>query len=78
MAAKLGSHLFQQIRVEGDSEWEKKNGIWKLKKLKISSFEQLERNSFKDALTTLREAPGNSWKEDDDLHVVLKALRALN
>lgn len=78
VAAKLGSLLFQQIRVEGDSEWERKNGVWKLKKLKISSFEKLDKQSLKDALSSLRDAPGNNWKEEDDLHVVLRALRALN
>ncbi|UYA62434.1 hypothetical protein NAL19_4424 [Pectobacterium sp. F1-1] len=78
MAVKLGTLLFQQIRVEGDGEWEKKDGIWKLKKLKISSYEELQKSSLKTALSSIHNAPGNQWKEQDDLHVVLKALRALN
>ncbi|MEZ0582475.1 hypothetical protein ACA373_05680 [Erwinia sp. STN24] len=78
MAAKLGSVLFKQIRVEGDSEWEKKDGIWKLKKLKISSFDVLDKSSLRSALASLNEATGNAWKEEDNPHVVLKALREFN
>jgi hypothetical protein len=78
MAAKLGTLLFKHIRVAGESEWEKKDGAWKLKKLIISSYEVLEKSSLKDAFKALQASPGNQWKEEIDLHATLKALRAIN
>ncbi|END6099773.1 hypothetical protein ABMR34_000520 [Yersinia enterocolitica] len=78
MAAKLGTFLFKQVRVSGESEWIKKDGKWKLKKLVIASFEVLEKSNLKTAFKSLQEAAGNQWKEEDDTQVILEALRALN
>ncbi|PBI78647.1 hypothetical protein A9993_02450 [Rahnella victoriana] len=78
MAAKLGALLFKQIRVSGDSEWIKKDGKWKLRKLIIESFEILEKSNLKAAFKALQNAPGNQWKDEDDAQAILKALRALN
>ena len=78
MAAKLGALLFKQIRVAGDSEWIKKDGKWKLKKLTIESYEVLEKSNLKTAFNILKNSPGNQWKEEDDAQAILKALRALN
>jgi len=78
LAAKLGALLFKQLRVSGESEWFKKDGKWKLKKLVIESYEVLEKSNLKNALKTLSDAPGNQWKEEDDTQAILKALRALN
>ncbi|RKT75602.1 hypothetical protein BJ925_3658 [Rahnella aquatilis] len=78
MAAKLAIHLFKQVRVSGNSEWIKKDGKWKLKKLIIESFEVLEKSNLKTALKALQNASGNQWKEEDDAQAILKALRALN
>lgn len=78
MAAKLGALLFKQLRVSGDSEWIKKDGKWKLKKLIIESYEVLEKSNLKTAFKALQNAPGNQWKEEDDTQAILKALRALN
>jgi len=78
MAAKLGVHLFKQVRVSGNSEWFKKDGKWKLKKLIIESFEVLEKSNLKTAFKALQDASGNQWKEEDDAQAILQALRALN
>ena len=78
MAAKLGALLFKQLRVSGDSEWIKKDGKWKLKKLIIESYEVLEKSNLKTAFKALQNASGNQWKEEDDTQAILKALRALN
>lgn len=78
MAAKLGALLFKQIRVSGESEWVKKDGKWRLKKLIIQSYEVLEKSNLKTAFKALQNAPGNHWKEEDDTQAILKALRALN
>ena len=78
MAAKIGALLFKQIRVSGDSEWIKKDGKWKLKKLIIESYEVLESSNLKTAFKALQNAPGNQWTEEDDTQAILKALRALN
>ncbi|OQP32403.1 hypothetical protein [Pantoea latae] len=78
LAAKLGALLFKQLRVSGDSEWIKKDGKWKLKKLIIDSYEVLEKSNLKTAFKALQNASGNQWKEEDDAQAILKALRALN
>jgi len=66
------------LRVSGDSEWIKKDGKWKLKKLIIESYEVLEKSNLKNAFKALQNASGNQWKEEDDAQAILKALRALN
>lgn len=78
LAAKLGALLFKQLRVSGDSEWIKKDGKWKLKKLIIDSYEVLEKSNLKTAFKALQNASGNQWKEEDDAQAILIALRALN
>lgn len=78
LATKLGALLFKQLRVSGDSEWIKKDGKWKLKKLIIDSYEVLEKSNLKTAFKALQNASGNQWKEEDDAQAILKALRALN
>lgn len=78
LAAKLGALLFKQLRVSGDSEWIKKDGKWKLRKLIIDSYEVLEKSNLKTAFKALQNASGNQWKEEDDAQAILKALRALN
>ncbi|WP_369718511.1 hypothetical protein [Klebsiella quasipneumoniae] len=74
----MAIQLFKQIRVSGDSEWIKKDGKWKLKKLIIESYEVLESSNLKTAFKALQNAPGNQWTEEDDTQAILKALRALN
>lgn len=78
LAAKLGAHLFKQVRLSGDSEWVKKDGKWKLKKLTVESYEVLHKNSIKSTLRALQNAAGNQWTEEDDAQAILIALRALN
>ena len=71
LAAELGAILFQNIRVHGE-------GDWKLKKLKISSYEKIKKVSLKEAVKSIRSATGNQWAEEEDPHSILKALRKLN
>lgn len=78
LAAELGAILFQNIRVHGEGDWERKDDIWKLKKLKISSYEKIKKVSLKEAVKTIRSASGNQWAEEEDPHSILKALRKLN
>lgn len=78
LAAQLGAYLFKQVRLSGDSEWVKKDGKWKLKKLTVESFEVLQKTSIKSTLRALQNATGNQWTEEDDAQAILIALRALN
>ncbi|MDH1321606.1 hypothetical protein N5C39_25045 [Enterobacter bugandensis] len=61
LAAELGAILFQNIRVHGEGDWECKDDIWKLKKLKISSYEKIKKVSFKEAVKSIRSATGYQW-----------------
>lgn len=78
LAAKLGAFLFKQVRLSGDSEWIKKDGKWKLKKLTVESYEVLQQSNIKATLRSLQNAAGNQWTEEDDAQAILIALRALN
>ncbi len=78
IAAYLGGQLFQQVRVTGESLWERKDNRWKLKKLKISSYEVIKKTKLKDAIKSLSKASGNQWSDEDDCNSILNALRAMN
>lgn len=78
LASELGAILFQNIRVQGEGDWERKDDIWKLKKLKISSYEKIKKVSLKEAVKTIRSASGNQWAEEEDPHSILKAMRKIN
>lgn len=55
IAERLGQFLFKAVRVSGDGQWERKSdGSWRLMKLKITSFVQLEDIGFKEAVARLR------------------------
>lgn len=77
-AAELGKYLFQFLRVSGESYWEKKDSIWKLKKLQITSYEVLVKSDIKKAIKSLQDAPGNKWKEEEDPHYLANQLRIIN
>ncbi|MBE3288349.1 MULTISPECIES: hypothetical protein [Enterobacter] len=78
LALKLGMLLFRTLRVKGEGHWERKDGKWKLKKLKISSFEELKKIKLKDARSQIVQTTGNQWSEEDDPASILAALRKLN
>jgi len=78
LATKLGGILFQYIRVHGEGDWERKDDRWKLKKLKISSYEPINKTSLKDAVKAIRAASGNKWAEEDEPHSILEVLRKSN
>ena len=78
LASELGAILFLNIRVNGEGDWERKDDVWKLKKLKISSYEKVKKVSLKEAVKSLRSASGNQWAEEDDPHGIMQTLRKLN
>ncbi|WP_455853109.1 hypothetical protein [Pantoea endophytica] len=78
LAAELGAILFQNIRVNGEGDWERKDDVWKLKKLKISSYETVKKVSLKEAVKAIRSVSGSQWAEEDDPHAILQTLRKLN
>lgn len=56
-ASLLGNLLFHHLRLHGKGEWERKeSGGWRLKKLFIHSYEELEHTSIKGAIERLRES----------------------
>ncbi|MGJ0630323.1 hypothetical protein [Xenorhabdus bovienii] len=77
-ASQLGKYLFKKIRVHGMSEWENKNGEWKLKKLKIEKFEILKDIPLGKALRTLADDEGNNWKNIEDRDDILQKIRSIN
>ncbi|EAA4082176.1 hypothetical protein DO628_09525 [Salmonella enterica subsp. salamae] len=78
IASSLGAHLFKHVRVKGESFWEKRDGKWELKKLKISSFTLLKKTSLKDAISSIKQSPGDQWSDEEDADSILRALRAIN
>ncbi len=78
LAVKLSHYLFKYIRVTGNSEWIKKDGIWKLKKLTIEDFIELQDINLGQALQKISKDAGNNWDEIDDAYEVLEKLRSIN
>ncbi|OQP32392.1 hypothetical protein [Pantoea latae] len=78
LASSLGSHLFKNIRVKGESNWEKREGKWELKKMKIASFTLLKKTSLRDAISSIKQAPGDQWSEEEDADSLLKTMRVIN
>jgi hypothetical protein len=69
VAERLGQLLFKTIRVSGDGQWERKpDGVWKLTKLKITSFVKLEDVGFREAVAKLKAAGGINWNDASDAH----------
>nr|WP_300312832.1 hypothetical protein [Halomonas sp.] len=68
-AALLAPLLFKQIRIYGKGEWERRQtGGWRLKKMRIASYEPLEKGSLKVAIERMREAGGILWDRIDSPH----------
>lgn len=77
-ATRLAMLLFHSVRVNGDGHWERKDGKWKLRKLTISSFEELKKIKVNDARKVMQKASGNQWSEEEDPISILAALRKMN
>ncbi|MEE3171105.1 MAG: hypothetical protein VX324_13395 [Pseudomonadota bacterium] len=76
MAQQLSALLFQQIRVAGPGLWERlPEGGWKLRKLKIESYQELETTSFGDVVSRLQAVGGLKWADMEDPQGVAKDLR---
>jgi hypothetical protein len=76
LAEQLGTLIFKHIRLHGDGEWERRQGGgWKLKKLRIKSYEKLENIGFKTAVSRLRSAGGLLWNEKNSPHAEVLDLR---
>jgi len=65
-AVRLAKYLFKKIRVYGDSQHEKKDGVWKLKNLKIEKFVELQDTNLSEGLDRLSSDPANKWDEIED------------
>ncbi|AYW88973.1 TPA: hypothetical protein ACLFOO_004248 [Yersinia enterocolitica] len=62
-AVRLAKYLFKKIRVYGESQHEKKDGVWKLKNLKIEKFVELQDTKISEGLDRLSSDPANKWDE---------------
>jgi len=76
MAQQLSALLFKQVRVSGRGIWERSpEGAWKLKKLKIELFQELDTANAGDVVARLQSVGGLKWADMDDPHGVAKDLR---
>lgn len=76
IAQGLSSLLFKQVRVSGRGTWERSpEGRWKLKKLKIESYQELDTAKVSDVVGRLQSIGGLKWADMDDPHAVAKDLR---
>lgn len=76
VAQKLSASLFKQVRVKGPGIWERSpEGTWKLKKLKIDSFQELDTTKVSDVVAKLQAIGGLKWADMDDPHGAAKDLR---
>ncbi len=76
IAQGLSPLLFKQVRVSGDGTWERSpEGDWKLKKLKIESYQELDAAKISDVIHRLQSTGGLKWADMDDPHGVAKDLR---
>ncbi|MBF0379801.1 MAG: hypothetical protein HQL69_02215 [Magnetococcales bacterium] len=76
LAKKMSKHLFENIRVSGEGQWERKIETgWTLKKLVVQDFELLEEASLLDSVAALRMAPKSDWQKLDDPMSTWKDMR---
>jgi hypothetical protein len=76
MAQQLSALLFKQVRVSGPGIWERTpEGTWKLKKLKVESFQELDTAKVSDVVSRLQSIGGLKWAEMEDPHGVARDLR---
>lgn len=76
MAQRLSALLFKQVRVSGSGIWERSpEEVWKLKKLKIESFQELDTAKVSDVVSRLQSIGGLRWADMEDPHGVARDLR---
>lgn len=76
IARGLSSLLFKQVRVSGHGTWERSpEGVWKLKKLRIESYQELDAAKVGEVLGRLQSIGGLKWADMDDPHGVARDLR---
>lgn len=76
IAQQLSALLFKQVRVSGRGTWERSpEGTWKLKKLKIESFHELDAGKASSVIARMQSLGGLKWAEMDDPHGVARDLR---
>lgn len=63
-AENLAPLLFKNVRLSGSGTWERqKGGGWKLRKLMITSYQQLDDSPLRDALKEIGSIKGITWYE---------------
>lgn len=76
IARALSALLFKQVRVSGNGIWERlPAGGWKLKKLRIESYQELDTAKVSDVVGQLQAIGGLKWADMDDPHGVARDLR---
>lgn len=76
IAQQLSGLLFKQVRVRGHGAWERSpEGRWRLRKLKIESFQELDTSSASIGIAKMQALGGLQWPEMDDPHGVASDLR---
>jgi hypothetical protein len=76
IAQQLSALLFKQVRVSGWGAWERlPEGCWRLRKLKIESFQELDTAKASSVLVKLQSLGGLKWAEMDDPHGVARDMR---
>lgn len=68
--------LFKQVRVSGQGTWERlPEGGWRLKKLKIESYQELDMARVGDVVGQLQSIGGLKWADMEDPHGIARDLR---
>ena len=76
IAQQLSPLLFKHVRVSGQGIWERSvEGIWRLKKLKIETFQELDNTKASDLIAKMQSLSGLKWAEMDDPHGAARDLR---
>ncbi|MBF2760886.1 MAG: hypothetical protein ISN28_11585 [Ectothiorhodospiraceae bacterium AqS1] len=76
IAKEMASHLYQPVRVFGDSVWTRSaDGFWDLKEIDVVDFMPLEDVDIAEIFEMFRNAEGMKWKEFDDPLAVFHAFR---
>lgn len=76
IAQRLSPLLFRQVRVSGQGSWERSpEGTWKLKKLKIETFQELDSAGLGEVTNRLRSIGGLKWADMENPHDVAQDMR---
>lgn len=76
IAQGLSPLLFKQVRVSGRGTWERSpEGSWRLKKLKIETYEELNTAKVSEVVGRLQAIGGLKWADMDDPHELARELR---